>query len=63
MSSSFLVVMRDRRVLRITPSSVITWTGLVATKDIHVGDIIDGEYLADRNQFCIFDVYWYCTYK
>ena len=56
---SFLVVMRDRRVLRITPSSVITWTGLVATKDIHVGDIIDGEYLADRNQFCIFDVYWY----
>ena len=55
----FLVVMRDRRVLRITPSSVITWTGLTATKDIHVGDIIDGEYLSDRNQFCIFDVYWY----
>jgi hypothetical protein len=57
----FLVVMRDRRVLRFTPSSVITWTGLTATKDIHVGDIIDGEYLADRNQFCIFDVYWYCN--
>ena len=55
----FLVVMRDRRVLKITPSSVITWTGLTETKDIHVGDIIDGEYLADRNQFCIFDVYWY----
>ena len=55
----FLVVMRDRRLLRITPSSVVTWTGLTADKDIHVGDIIDGEYLADRNQFYIFDVYWY----
>jgi ribA/ribD-fused uncharacterized protein len=55
----FLVVMRDKRVLRITPSSVITWTGLTATKDIHIGTIIDGEYLSDRNQFCIFDVYWY----
>ena len=55
----FLVVMRDRRVLRITPSSVITWTGLTATKDVHIGTVIDGEYLAERNQFCIFDVYWY----
>ena len=55
----FLVVMRDRRVLRITPSSVVTWTGLTATNDIHVGNIIDGEYLADRNMFCIFDVYWF----
>ena len=55
----FLVVMRDRRVLRITPSSIITWTGLTTTKDIHIGTILDGEYLADRNQFCIFDVYWY----
>jgi ribA/ribD-fused uncharacterized protein len=55
----FLVVMRDRRVLRFTPSSVVTWTGLTATKDIHIGSILDGEYLKDRNQFCIFDVYWY----
>jgi ribA/ribD-fused uncharacterized protein len=55
----FLIVMRDRRVLRITPSSVITWTGLTATKDIHIGTVIDGEYLSDRNQFCIFDVYSY----
>ena len=55
----FLVVMRDKRVLRFTPSSVVTWTGLTATKDIHIGTIIDGEYLKDRNQFCIFDVYWY----
>ena len=55
----FLVVMRDKRVLRITPSSVVTWTGLTATNDIHIGNIIDGEYLADRNMFCIFDVYWF----
>lgn len=53
----FLVVMRDKRLLRITPSSRITWTGLVATKDLHIGDCLDGEFLADRNLFCIFDVY------
>ena len=55
----FLVVMRDRRLLRITPSSVVTWTGLTANKEVHVGDIIDGEYLSERNQFYIFDMYWY----
>jgi ribA/ribD-fused uncharacterized protein len=55
----FLVVMRDKRVLRITPSLVITWTGLTATNDAHVGDVIDGEFLTDRNLFCIFDVYAY----
>ncbi len=55
----FLVVMRDKKVLRITPSSVITWTGLTANDEIHVGNVIDGEYLADRNMFCIFDVYWF----
>jgi ribA/ribD-fused uncharacterized protein len=55
----FLVVMRDKRVLRVTPSQVITWTGLMATNDAHVGDTLDGEYLADRNMFCIFDVYAY----
>lgn len=55
----FLVVMRDRKVLRITPSMVVTWTGLAAKNDIHIGNIIDGEYLADRNMFCIFDVYWF----
>jgi len=55
----FLVIMRDKRVLRITPSQVVTWTGLTATNEIHVGDVIDGEYLAERNTFCIFDVYAY----
>jgi ribA/ribD-fused uncharacterized protein len=53
----FLVVATDKRVIRVTPNMNITWTGLTATKDIHVGDVLDGEYLADRNMFCIFDVY------
>lgn len=54
---SILFVARDRRLIRITRSGKISWTGLTATKDIHIGDVIDGEYLADRNLFCIFDVY------
>jgi ribA/ribD-fused uncharacterized protein len=53
----FLVVTRDKRVLRITPSMKITWTGLTASKDNHINDVVDGEYLADRNLFCIFDMY------
>lgn len=53
----FLVVARDRRLLRWTKDGKIAWTGLAATKDNHVGDVVDGEYLADRNLFCIFDVY------
>ena len=53
----FLVVMRDLRVMRITPSSILTWTGLTAKDKIHMNDVIDGEYLADRNTFFIFDVY------
>ena len=54
-----LVVMRDSRVVRITRPGSITWTGLTATKDVHIGDVLDGEYLADRNLYCIFDVYAY----
>lgn len=52
----FLVVMRDKRLLRITKNS-IAWTGMTANKDSHIGDIMDGEFLPDRNLFCIFDVY------
>jgi ribA/ribD-fused uncharacterized protein len=54
-----LAVMRDSRVVRITRPGSITWTGLTATKDVHIGDVLDGEYLADRNLYCIFDVYAY----
>lgn len=54
---SLLVVTRDKKLLRMTPSGGITWTGMTARKDTHVGDVVDGEYLADRNLFCIFDIY------
>ena len=54
---SFLYVASDKRVLRITRQGTLTWTGLTTTKDEYVDDVIDGEYLADRNLFCIFDVY------
>lgn len=56
-----LFVARDRRVLRITRKGTIAWTGLTANDDSHLGDIIDGEYLPDRNLFCIFDVYVFRT--
>lgn len=56
-----LFVARDRRVLRATRKGTIVWTGLTANDDSHLGDVLDGEYLADRNLFCIFDVYVFRT--
>ena len=56
---SLLFVAKDKRLLRITKARKVTWTGLTATKDVHVGDTVDGEFLADRNLFCIFDIYAY----
>jgi ribA/ribD-fused uncharacterized protein len=56
---SLLFVAKDKRLLRITKARKVTWTGMSATKDIHIGDTVDGEYLADRNLFCIFDIYTY----
>jgi ribA/ribD-fused uncharacterized protein len=53
----FLVVARDRRLLRWYRDGRIAWTGITTTKDIHIGDVMDGEFLSDRNLFCIFDVY------
>jgi ribA/ribD-fused uncharacterized protein len=52
-----LVVARDKRLLRWSRDGRIAWTGLVATKETHIGDVVDGEYLYDRNLFCIFDAY------
>jgi ribA/ribD-fused uncharacterized protein len=52
-----LVVMRDKRMIMIRPNGTITWTGMTATKDVHVNDVVDGEYIEDKNLFCIFDVY------
>ena len=53
----FLVVARDRRLLRWYRDGRIAWTGISATKDVHIGDVMDGEFLSDRNLFCIFDAY------
>jgi ribA/ribD-fused uncharacterized protein len=52
-----LVVARDKRLLRWSRDGRIAWTGLVATKDTHIGDVMDGEYIYQRNLFCIFDAY------
>jgi len=54
-----LTVTKDRRLIRWTKPGLIAWTGLTAKDDSHFGDLIDGEYLYDRNLFCIFDVYRY----
>jgi ribA/ribD-fused uncharacterized protein len=55
-----LYVARDRKVLKTKNRFThITWTGITATSDAHVGDLVDGEFIPDRNLFCIFDVYHY----
>ena len=57
----FLVVTRDRRLLRWSKDGRIAWTGLTAKDDSHLGDVMDGEFLSDRNLYCIFDAYQYKT--
>jgi ribA/ribD-fused uncharacterized protein len=54
---SGLYVSRDRKLLKITPTNQITWTGVTAIDDSHAGDFVDGEYIADKQLFCIFDIY------
>jgi ribA/ribD-fused uncharacterized protein len=54
-----IYVCRDRRVIRVTPAGIVTYTGLTALDDTHVEDFLDGEYIASKNLFCIFDVYKY----
>lgn len=60
---SGLYVARDKKLLRITPNNQITWTGITANTDTHIGDFIDGEYIFLGQDvaplFCIFDVYRY----
>jgi ribA/ribD-fused uncharacterized protein len=53
----FLVVTKDRRLLRWSKDGRIAWTGLTANTDDHLGDVMDGEYLSDLNLYCIFDAY------
>lgn len=53
-----LYVARDRKVLKIPKNpEQLVWTGITARDDSHVGDFVDGEYIADKNLFCIFDVF------
>ena len=54
---SGLYVTRDKKLVMVTPQMNITWTGITALEDSHIGDFIDGEYIAEKNLFCIFDVY------
>lgn len=57
---SMLFVSKDQRILRITSSGQITWTGLVvSSKGAWTGTLLDGEYIEHLNMFCIFDVYNY----
>jgi len=53
-----LYVARDRKVLKIPKNpEQLVWTGITAKDNTHVGDFIDGEYIEDKNLFCIFDVF------
>ena len=52
-----LYVSKDKKLLMITPNFQITWTGVTAVGETHVGDFVDGEYIAGHNLFCIFDIY------
>lgn len=52
-----LYVTRDKKLVMVTPQLNVTWTGITALENTHVGDFIDGEYIPERNLFCIFDVY------
>jgi ribA/ribD-fused uncharacterized protein len=52
-----LYVARDRRVLLVRPTLQLVWAGITANDDSHSGDFLDGEFIADKNLFCIFDVY------
>jgi ribA/ribD-fused uncharacterized protein len=54
-----LYVCRDRKLIRVTPTGIVTYTGLTAIDDSHVEDFLDGEYISEKNLFCIFDVYKY----
>lgn len=54
-----LTVAGDKKLIRITKPGKITWTGITAKKEEHVGDIIDGEFVEETNTFYIFDVYNY----
>ena len=55
-----LYVSRDRKLLRITRGGEhVAWTGLVAADDKHAEDFLDGEYIEEKQLFCVFDIFRY----
>jgi len=54
-----LYVARDKKLLRIDKKGIVIWTGLTATDPAFIGDFVDGEYIAEANLYCIFDIYRY----
>ena len=54
-----LYVTRDKRMIRVTPNGQVTFTGFTAIEDAHAEDFLDGEYIAEKNLFCVFDIYKY----
>lgn len=57
---SGLYVARDRKILRITSRPLeVRWTGLKVLDDSYHGTFMDGEYIPERNLYCIFDCYHY----
>lgn len=58
---SGLYVCSDGKLLKITPKLQITWTGLKSKDKNNIGDFVDGEYISNKNLFCIFDVYRFRT--
>ena len=52
-----LYVARDRRVLIVRPTLQLVWAGITANDDSHSGDFLDGEFIAPKQLFCIFDIY------
>lgn len=54
---SGLYVTRDRHLIRVNDKGQVVWTGITVRDDSHAGDFVDGEYIVDKNLFCIFDIY------
>ena len=54
-----LYVTRDRKLVRVTPNGQVTYTGFSARDGEHSEDFVDGEYIPEKNLFCIFDIYKY----
>ena len=57
-----LYIAKDGKLLLVrNRSRVVTWTGISTKDKSYVGTFVDGEYIPDKNLFCIFDVYRYKT--